>query len=302
MTTMALIDPAMAEATASALPTTFILGAALSFVIGTVLGMLGGGGGILMLPMFVYVLHIEPHAAIAMSLFVVAATSVVGSTMHARAGTVRFKVGLIFGAAAMAGAFGGGRIARFVPGTALLVLFAAVMLVTATAMLRGRRDPGPNAAHEIAVARVLALGAAVGGLSGLVGAGGGFLIVPALALFGGLSMRDSIGTSLFVISLQSFAGFAGQVSGVSLDWSLVVLVSASAMVGSIGGAAIGKRVKADNLRRAFAWLVLGMGIFIIGKQVSVWITLAVAALTLVVVTLVIRSRRPAPAATPSTTT
>src|SRR5690242_11471736 len=117
-----------------------VLAAALSFVIGVVLGMLGGGGAILTLPMLVYALRAEPKAAIATSLFVVGATSVVGTLVHARARNVRWKTGGLFGAAAMAGAFGGGRLARFVPGALLLVLFGAVMVATAIAMLRGRRS------------------------------------------------------------------------------------------------------------------------------------------------------------------
>lgn len=255
-----------------------ILAAALSLVIGVVLGMLGGGGAILTLPMLVYAVHVEPKSAIATSLFVVGATSIVGMIVHARAGTVRWKVGGTFGAAAMAGAFGGGRLAAFVPAQVLLVLFGLVMLVTATAMLKGRKDSG-EAPRALAVGRAMALGVAVGLLSGLVGAGGGFLIVPALVLVGGLPVRKAIGTSLLVIGLQSFAGFAGHAAHVTLDWTLLASVTGACVAGSVLGALAGRRVPADVLRRAFAWLVVAMGLLMFAKQLPGWAFAVAAALT-----------------------
>ncbi len=266
-----------------------LIAALLSLVVGVVLGMLGGGGAILTLPMLVYVVGVEPKAAIAMSLFVVGSTSLVASTIHARARRVRWKIGAVFGAAAMTGAFAGGRFARFIPASALLVAFALVMLVTATAMLNGRPED-PGAARPLALARVLLLGAAVGVVSGLVGAGGGFLIVPALTLFGGLTMRDAIGTSLFVIALQSFAGFAGHIGHVEIDWGLAGVVTAAAVVGTISGASFGKTVSPDVLRRGFAWLVLAMGLVMVGHQVSLVVAAVVAAVTLATVLLVVRKK------------
>jgi uncharacterized membrane protein YfcA len=253
--------------------------AALSLVIGVVLGMLGGGGAILMLPMLVYAVGLEPKAAIASSLFVVGTTSVAGVAIHARAGLVRWKVGGMFGAAAMAGAFGGGRLAAFVPGRALLVLFGAVMVITATAMLRGRKGEGAERS-DLRLGRALALGASVGVLSGLVGAGGGFLIVPALTLFGGLAMREAIGTSLFVIALQSFAGFAGHVTHVELGWTLLLVVSATAFAGSVLGAKLGAKLSPAVLRNGFAWLVIAMGLFMVAKQLPLGAFVVSAALTL----------------------
>lgn len=246
--------------------TTLVLAATLALGIGLLLGLLGGGGAILTLPLLVYVLGVEPKNAIAMSLFVVGATSLVGSAVHARAGRVRFRVGATFGAAAMIGAFAGGRLAGLVPGSVLLVAFALVMLLTAAAMLR-RRPPANDApAPPPSLARLLLLGAAVGSVSGLVGAGGGFLIVPALAVLGGLAMREAVGTSLFVIALQSFAGFAGHVGHVALDMHLVLVVTAAATLGTVAGSLFTKKVPADALRRGFAWLVLAMGLFVLGKQ------------------------------------
>ncbi len=240
-----------------------VLAAALSLLIGVVLGMLGGGGAILTLPMLVYLVGVEAKTAIATSLFVVGATSLVGASIHARAGSVKWRVGLIFGLAAMAGAFAGGRLARLAPGNVLLVLFAVMMAVTGVAMMRGRKE---TAAREPRLVRAVALGAIVGVLAGLVGAGGGFMIVPALTLFGGLGMRDAIGTSLFVITLQSIAGFAGHVGGVHLDWTLVIAITGAAVVGSVIGASLAKRLSPARLRQGFAWLVVGMGAFMFLKQ------------------------------------
>jgi hypothetical protein len=242
-----------------------VLAAILSLLIGLSLGLLGGGGSILTLPILVYVMGVEPKTAIAMSLFVVGVTSATGSIAHARAGRVRFRTGLVFGATAMAGAYAGGQVARFIPATVLLVAFATVMLVTSTAMMRGRRNAG-GSAGDAKVGKVLAIGLAVGLVAGLVGAGGGFLIVPALALFGGLAMPEAVGTSLLVIALQSFAGFAGHAGHVHLDWTLTAVVSMSAVAGSFLGARLGRGISPDGLRRGFAWFVLAMAVFLLGKQ------------------------------------
>jgi len=266
-----------------------IVGAALSLLIGVVLGMLGGGGAILTLPMLIYAIGVEPRAAIATSLFVVGSTAFVAMIVHARAGTVRWKIGGTFGLAAMAGAFTGGNLAALVPAGVLLVLFGLIMLVSAVAMLRGRKDSAE--ARPLALGRALALGVGVGLLSGLVGAGGGFLIVPALVLFGGLQMREAIGTSLLVIGLQSFAGFAGHLGHVVLDWPLIAVVTVAAMVGSVVGAVTGKRVSPAALRRAFAWLVVAMGLYLISRQVPVAATVAVAAATAVAIAIAIAESR-----------
>jgi uncharacterized membrane protein YfcA len=242
-----------------------LIATVLSLAIGVVLGMLGGGGAILTLPMLVYVVGAEPKAAIATSLFVVGMTSSVGAIANARARNVEWKIGLAFGASAMVGAFAGGRLAAYVPANILLTAFAVMMLLTAVAMLRRRSET--SVPRALALGRVLALGLAVGVVSGLVGAGGGFLIVPALTIFGGLSMRKAIGTSLFVIALQSFAGFAGHAGHVTLDWLLIAFVTTASVAGALVGISLARRAPADTLRRGFAWLVLVMGLFVIVKQI-----------------------------------
>ena len=161
----------------------------LAVFVGISLGLLGGGGSILTVPLLAYVAGVEPRHAIAMSLLVVGVTSAIAAITHARAGRVRWRIAVLFGLVAMAGAYAGGRLARFIPGTVLLVAFAVIMIAAGLAMLRGRKDTtGADSDQRLPVVRIALLGMAVGLISGLVGAGGGFLLVPALALLGGLPM------------------------------------------------------------------------------------------------------------------
>ena len=180
-----------------------------TLIMGLVLGMLGGGGSILTVPILTYLAGMEPGAAVASSLVVVGATSVVGVVMHARSQAVQWTTGSVFGAVAMVGAYGGGRLAALFPGWLLLVLFASMMVATAVMMLRARREDSPRVTRDVSVWMIVAEGLVVGAATGLVGAGGGFLVVPALVVLGGLSMRDAIGTSLLVIALKSTAGAGG---------------------------------------------------------------------------------------------
>lgn len=181
----------------------------LAVIVGISLGLLGGGGSILTVPILTYVVGMDAQEAIAASLFIVGTTSAVSTLSHARAHRVRWRTGLVFGAAGMAGAFVGGLLGGFVPGTVLLLLFAAMMIATATAMIRGRSRRTAavdDAARPLPVARLVLDGFLVGIATGLVGAGGGFLVVPALTLLGGLPVAVAIGTSLLVITMKSFAG------------------------------------------------------------------------------------------------
>ena len=241
------------------------LALSLSVLIGVSLGLLGGGGSILTTPILMYALNVEPRAAIATSLLVVGITSVAGAMQHAARGDVAFKEGFIFGAAGMVGAYVGGRAAALVPTGALMAMFVGMMLATAAAMFRGRREVSAVAPSPLY--KTLLLGAGVGAIAGLVGAGGGFLIVPALSLFGGLPMRRAVGTSLLVISLNSFAGFAGHLHDAPIDWSLAAEVCSAAVVGSFIGGWLSTRVAPAALRRGFAGLVLAMAAFVIYRQI-----------------------------------
>ncbi|EHI14214.1 sulfite exporter TauE/SafE family protein [Mycolicibacterium thermoresistibile] len=261
---------------------------ALAVLVGVALGLLGGGGSILMVPLLAYVAGMDAKAAIATSLLVVGVTSAVGAVSHARAGQVRWRTGLIFGAAGMAGAYAGGILARFIPGTVLLLGFAVMMAATAVAMLRGRRNtatPDTGGDHRLPVPRILADGLVVGLVTGLVGAGGGFLVVPALALLGGLSMPAAVGTSLVVIAMKSFAGLAGYLTSVQIDWPVALAVTVAAVAGALLGSRLTALVNPDTLRQAFGWFVLTMSAVILAQEAHPAVGAAAAVLTAVAAAL-----------------
>jgi uncharacterized membrane protein YfcA len=244
-----------------------ILGFAMALLVGLSLGLLGGGGSILTVPIFVYILDIEAKAAIAMSLAVVGGTSLVGALRHGQVGNVNGRVALIFGPVAMLGTYLGARLSVYFSGAMQLALFAVVMLVGAFFMLREslavlptpRRPQRPG----LAFALIVAEGLSVGVLTGLVGVGGGFLIVPVLVLLTGLPMKQAVGTSLLVIALKSFAGFAGYVGQVDVNWGFMAGFTAIAIVGIWIGAHLVQYVSQRALKGAFAVLLLVMGCWIL---------------------------------------
>lgn len=238
----------------------------LSVLIGVALGLLGGGGSILTVPILVYVAGQDPKTAIATSLLVVGVTSAAGAISHARAGRVQWRTGLLFGAAGMAGAYAGGRLGTLIDGTWLLIAFAVMMAVTAAAMLRGRKDHEPDPDRQMAVWKVLAEGVVVGLVTGLVGAGGGFLVVPALVLLGGLPMGVAVGTSLVVIAMKSAAGLAGYLSGITIDWPIALAVTGAAIVGSVIGGRLVDRIPQERLRTGFGWFVAVMSVFVFVQE------------------------------------
>jgi hypothetical protein len=243
-----------------------VLGLILSLAIGVSLGLLGGGGSILTLPVLHYAFGIEAHAAVATSLLVVGATSSVALIRHARAGRVQWRTGLAFGAASMLSAFAGGRLGQSLPGPTLIIAFAAVMLVAGVAMLRRARCEAISCSAQLSLPRVMAIGMGVGLLTGILGAGGGFIVVPALTLLGGLTMVDAIGTSLLVIAMNSFAGLLGNATHAELDGRLAALVASVAVAGSIAGTLIGRRMNARHLQHAFGIFVAVVGLAILARE------------------------------------
>ncbi|NLA66080.1 MAG: sulfite exporter TauE/SafE family protein [Leucobacter sp.] len=249
---------------------TLIIALLLAVLVGVSLGLLGGGGSILTVPILTYVVGMDAREAIASSLFIVGVTSAVSVLSHARAGRVRWKTGLIFGGAGMVGAFAGGLAGGYIAEPVLMVLFAGMMVATATAMIRGRKvkaEPADAEREGLPMARIVLDGFLVGLATGLVGAGGGFLIVPALNLLGGLPMAVAVATSLLVIVMKSFAGLAGYLFSVQLNWPLLTVFTAVAIAGSFLGVKLAGIVPERSLRKGFGWFVLAMGAFVLVQEV-----------------------------------
>ena len=250
----------------------------LALGVGLSLGLLGGGGSILMVPLLAYVAGLDATHAIATSLVVVGVTSAVGAVSHARAGRVRWRTGALFGAAGMVGAYAGGWVSQFLPGSLLLVGLAAVMITAAIAMLRGRSSESADSPTGRPVALLLQ-GAVVGLVTGLVGAGGGFLVVPALALLAGLPMATAIGTSLLVIAMNSFAGLAGHLTAAAIDWRLAAAVTTAAVVGGLVGARLSARISVEVLRAGFGWFIVMMASLILAQEIHPLLGAATATVT-----------------------
>jgi uncharacterized membrane protein YfcA len=244
-------------------------GLILALAIGVSLGLLGGGGSTLTVPILHYGFGLGAHDAIATSLVVVATTSMAAMIPHARCGRVQWRPGLAFGAASMSSAFVGGRLGALLPGSALIVAFGLVMLVAGTVMLlRLRRDAATVAPRPARLSRMAMIGLGVGLLTGVLGAGGGFLIVPALTIAGGLAMREAVGTSLLVIALNATAGLAGTLAHATIDVPVAVAVSSIAVAGSLGGARLASRLSPASLQRAFAWFVISVALFMLVYELT----------------------------------
>ena len=179
----------------------------------------------------------------------------------------------------MSGAYAGGRLAQLIPGTILLIAFAIIMVVAGVSMLRARTDAGVTD-RRLPVLKVVSLGVGIGVVSGLVGAGGGFLLVPALSLLAGIPMPTAVGTSLVVIAVQSYAGLVGHIANENIDWTLAAAVTAATVAGALIGGQLIRRVDPSALRKAFGWLVLLMASLVLAEEVHPAVGATAAALTL----------------------
>lgn len=242
-----------------------LLGFALAALIGLSLGLLGGGGSILTVPVLVYVLGVAAKPAIAMSLPVVGITSLISAVMHWRLGNVRIPTALTFGVLAMVGAFAGAKLAVFLSGAAQLALLSVVMLAAAASMLRGSR-PEADASAPARLTLLVPVALGVGVLTGLVGIGGGFLVVPALVLLARVPIRQAVGTSLLVIAMNSASGFVGYLGSVNVDWNFLAGFTGTAVVGALVGTALVSRVPQLALKRGFAVFLLAIGAFVLYKN------------------------------------
>lgn len=235
-------------------------------LIGVALGLLGSGGTMITLPVLVYVAGVPASQAVAMALVVVGGTSLAGSVMQYRRGHFDVRVALLFAITGMVGAYGGARLTHLVSQPVLLTVFSVIMVGVGLTLFRDRREAGRAPAQGMA--RCAVIGAAVGVLTGFLGIGGGFLIVPALTFFGGLDIKKATGTSLAVIALNSLSGLAGQLRYAQFDWWLALAFLAAATVGMVGGVAAKGRLSDRAIRRTFASLVLAVGLAMAWQNVA----------------------------------
>lgn len=258
-----------------------IAGYIASVIIGIALGLIGGGGSILTVPVLVYLFGIDPVIATAYSLFIVGTTSLVGAIPKYRQGLVNLKRAVIFGIPSIIAVFitrkflvpliphhifnaGSFEITKPI---LIMVLFAILMVAAAYSMIKnGEKENYGTQPQTFNYPMIILEGAVVGILTGFVGAGGGFLIIPALVLFSKLPMKLAVGTSLVIIAAKSLIGFTGDLSHYDMDWKLLFIVTAAAVLGIFIGNAINKKMPAERLKKWFGWFVLIMGIYIIVKE------------------------------------
>jgi len=239
-------------------PSVFAL--ALAALIGVSLGVLGSGGSIVTLPVLVYIAHVPAKEAVGMSMAIVGATSLFGAFIHWRRGNVDTRAALIFSLFGMAGAFLGSTGTHLLSKKALLLLFSGVMLIVGSLMLRG--GPRLDKYRVCHIPRCMLVGFVVGLLTGFLGVGGGFLIVPALMLTAGLDTRMAGGTSLAVIALNAATGLLGQLRYVSIDWTLLAGFLVFAFAGMLAGLAFARRLPENLLRRLFAIALIALALVI----------------------------------------
>ncbi|TDO29194.1 sulfite exporter TauE/SafE family protein [Sediminibacterium goheungense] len=260
-----------------------IAGYIASLVIGISLGLIGGGGSILTVPVLVYLFGVEPVIATAYSLFIVGLSSLVGAIPKYRQGFINLKTAIIFGIPSIAAVFATRKfIVPLIPAEVftvgslvitksilMMLLFAVLMVFASVSMIREKQqtaeqEPGPQ---QFNYPLILMEGAVVGMLTGLVGAGGGFLIIPALVLLSKLPMKQAVGTSLLIIAAKSLIGFTGDLSHFTMDWTLLGSVTALAIAGIFIGNSMSRKMDGNKLKKGFGWFVLVMGIYIIVKEI-----------------------------------
>jgi uncharacterized membrane protein YfcA len=234
----------------------------LGFAIGVSLGLLGGGGSILTVPALVYVVGQSPQAAVTASLMIVGANSAMGAFMHREQGTLNWKVALVFGGVGMAAAYLSAGWSKLLPPAALMILFALLMLVVGLFMILKPQPTRQDGAGRGWLVTIVS-GAGVGVLTGFLGVGGGFLIVPALVMLVGLPIRQAVGTSLVVIAMNSLAGFLGHLGGPPIDLPVVAIFVAAGLTGALVGARLARVIHPDHLRQGFALFVIVLALFLL---------------------------------------
>ncbi|SEL91176.1 hypothetical protein SAMN05421740_11356 [Parapedobacter koreensis] len=255
-----------------------IIGYILSVFIGISLGLIGGGGSILTVPVLVYLFHFEPALATSYSLFIVGLTSLAGTIYQYSKGYVNIKAALSFGLTSVATVFVvrkyllpaiPDQLMRFgtftvTKSSAMMVFFAALMLAASVSMILGHREKHRN--QQANLPKLLIIGLGIGLVTGLLGAGGGFLIIPVLVLLVHIPIKEAIGTSLFIITINSVIGFIGDIGHVAIDWPFLLRILGITICGVIIGSAIGRHIPGERLRSGFGWCVLTMGIYILSRE------------------------------------
>jgi len=260
-----------------------ILGFSASILIGLSLGLIGGGGSILTLPVLVYLLGINPVLSTAYSLFVVGATSLVGSVSFIRKGLVNYKAAMVFAIPSFTTVFltrkylvplipeSLFRIAGFevTRNIGIMIFFAIIMLAASFSMIKDKKTvkEDEQGGLKFNFPLIALEGAVVGVLTGIVGAGGGFLIIPALVILARLPMKMAVGTSLLIIAAKSLIGFLGDLSNIAVDWPFLLEFTTLSIIGIFIGTYLSKFVAGDKLKKAFGWFVLVMGVYIISKEI-----------------------------------
>lgn len=248
-------------------------------ITGIVLGLFGSGGSIIAMPALMYLLNVEAKSAIAMSMGIVAVTATISGWDNWRRGNVDLKVAAMFGLFGVIGTYGGARLGVYTPVQVQLTLFALVMYAAAWKMLQIKKQPvaqlvtagGPPLSEDEAISahmgHIAAHGVGVGVLTGLVGVGGGFLIVPALVLLSGIPMKIAIGTSLVIVAAKSYSGFAGYVAAVPVDWLTMASFTAVTVAGSFVGTRVAHRFSQETLKRSFGVFLVFVASYILLKSV-----------------------------------
>jgi uncharacterized membrane protein YfcA len=248
-------------------------------ITGIVLGLFGSGGSIIAMPALMYLLDVEAKSAIAMSMGIVAVTATISGWDNWRRGNVDVKVAMWFGLFGVIGTYGGARLGVYTPVQVQLTLFALVMYAAAWKMLQRKKQPvaqlvtagGPPLSEDEVIAahmgHIAAHGVGVGVLTGLVGVGGGFLIVPALVLLSGIPMKLAIGTSLVIVAAKSYSGFAGYVGAVPVDWTTMALFTSVTVAGSFVGTRIAHRFSQETLKRSFGFFLVFVASYMLLKSV-----------------------------------
>lgn len=258
-----------------------ILGYFSAVLIGLTLGLIGGGGSILTVPVLVYILGVNPILATAYSLFIVGLSSLVGAVKNAKTGNIDYKTGFVFAVPSFTAVYFTRRILvpeipeevfglsnwTLTKDIAIMLFFAFVMLLAAISMIKGRSEEMVPKSKQFNYPLIIIEGLVVGTITGLVGAGGGFLIIPALVLLAGLPMKKAIGTSLMIISIKSLIGFTGDLStSLVIDWNFLLKFSGLAVLGILIGSYLSKSIEGSKLKIAFGYFVLIMAIVVIIKE------------------------------------